>query len=225
MNRIPFMARVRSALGADATPARLRAVADRMAHPPRHPLPACAKVAPEHREAHFIRCLETQGAEVIPVTDLAALPLAVESCLNRTGSRPRLLLGNDARLAVLPWTMPPTRWRPGEPVRDGDAALTHALAAVAETGTLVLASSAASPASLAFLPGLHLVALARDTLVGSFEDAFARLKETAPHRLPRAVNLVSGPSRTGDIGGRIVRGAHGPRRLAVLLYGPPIRAP
>jgi L-lactate dehydrogenase complex protein LldG len=92
---------------------------------------------------------------------------------------------------------------------------------VAETGTLVLASSAANPASLAFLPEFHLVAVPRDGIVASFEDAFARLRARAgPDRFPRAVNLVSGPSRTGDIGGRIVKGAHGPRRLAVLVYGP-----
>ncbi len=37
--------------------------------------------------------------------------------------------------------------------------------------------------------------------------------------MPRTLNLVTGASRTGDIGGRIVMGAHGPRRLAVFLLG------
>jgi L-lactate dehydrogenase complex protein LldG len=37
--------------------------------------------------------------------------------------------------------------------------------------------------------------------------------------LPRSVNLVSGPSRTADIEQTIVRGAHGPRRLHVLILG------
>ena len=82
---------------------------------------------------------------------------------------------------------------------DGTAALTHAWGAVAETGTLVMTSSAASPASLAFLPELHIVAVARDSIVGSFEEAFGRLGAS---RMPRAVNLVSSPSRTSDIGGR-----------------------
>ena len=84
-----------------------------------------------------------------------------------------------------------------------------------------MASGGANPASLAFLPELHIVALAREDIVASFEDAFARLAAAYPDRLPRAVSLVSGASRTGDIGGKIVRGAHGPRRLAVILYGRP----
>ncbi len=37
------------------------------------------------------------------------------------------------------------------------------------------------------------------------------------HAMPRSLNFISGPSRTGDIGGRIVLGAHGPRRLAVIV--------
>ena len=37
--------------------------------------------------------------------------------------------------------------------------------------------------------------------------------------MPRTLNLVTGASRTGDIGGRIVMGAHGPRRVAVFLLG------
>jgi L-lactate dehydrogenase complex protein LldG len=73
---------------------------------------------------------------------------------------------------------------------------------------------------LAFLPELHIVALARADLAAAFEDAFARfVAAIAPGRFPRAVNLVSSPSRTSDIGGLSVRGAHGPRRLAVILYG------
>ena len=37
--------------------------------------------------------------------------------------------------------------------------------------------------------------------------------------LPRAINIVSGPSRTADVEQTIQLGAHGPRRLHVLLLG------
>ncbi len=114
----------------------------------------------------------------------------------------------------------PTHWSPDQTLGDGTAALTHARGAAAETGTLIMSSSAASPASLAFLPELHIVALARADIVASFEEAFARLgADVGPHRFPRAINLISSPSRTSDIGGRSVRGAHGPRRLSVVIYG------
>jgi L-lactate dehydrogenase complex protein LldG len=60
------------------------------------------------------------------------------------------------------------------------------------------------------------VVLQAATIVAAFEDAHALLLAGAG-ALPRTLNLVSGASRTGDIGGRIVMGAHGPRRLAVFL--------
>jgi L-lactate dehydrogenase complex protein LldG len=95
--------------------------------------------------------------------------------------------------------------------------LSRALAAVAETGTLLLASSADNPTTLAFLPETHLVVLGRATILGSFEEATALLRQTYGASLPRTVNFISGASRTGDIGGRIVHGAHGPRHLFVFI--------
>ena len=38
-------------------------------------------------------------------------------------------------------------------------------------------------------------------------------------KLPRAVNFISGPSRTGDIEQTIVLGAHGPCRVHLILVG------
>lgn len=226
MSRETILRRIRTVLGPKREPVRSRAVAARLAAPPRHPRPAFAELTGPERETRLIQCLETQGATVISIPDLAALPAAVATLLTSPqGERERhpLFIADDSRLSALPWPTgaAPRRWTPGETLGDGYATLTHAEAAVAETGTLVLASSPASPASLAFLPEVHLVALARDTIAASFESAFARLVAAAPGRLPRAINLVSGPSRTGDIGGRIVKGAHGPRRLIVIVYGPP----
>ncbi|HYD14939.1 MAG TPA: LUD domain-containing protein [Hyphomicrobium sp.] len=221
MSRDTIIARVKSALqsGGESASKRSNAVKARLSHQPRHPLPAFAALEGEERVAQFIRSLETQGAEVIAVPEFAILPVAVEQCLERVAPRPRFVIGNDERLITLAWPTTPELWRPDQMLGDGTAALTHAWGAVAETGTLVMSSSAASPASLAFLPELHIVALARGSIVGSFEEAFGRLGASSAGRLPRAVNLVSSPSRTSDIGGRSVRGAHGPRRLAVIIYG------
>jgi L-lactate dehydrogenase complex protein LldG len=89
---------------------------------------------------------------------------------------------------------------------------------VAETGTLVLASGPHNPVTLAFVPDTHLVVVRNETIVGGYEEACKLVEaELGPSVLPRTLNLISGPSRTGDIGGRIVMGAHGPRRLAVIL--------
>lgn len=237
MSRSTMIARVRAALSPErgAMAARAQAVAERLAHPPRHPRPAFARLAGDERTARFTVCLEGQGATVVQVAGREDIPVAIEKLLGCTpstggakdapsatcGGKLRFVIGDDERLAALPWpdTITPARWSPDQTLGDGTAALTHAWGAAAETGTLILTSGAASPASLAFLPELHIVALARADLAASFEDAFARLAAIAPERLPRAVNLVSSPSRTSDIGGLSVRGAHGPRRLAVILYG------
>ena len=57
-------------------------------------------------------------------------------------------------------------------------------------------------------------------VVGSYEEAFDRLRAIyGEGTLPRTVNLISGPSRTADIEQTIVRGAHGPKRLHVVILG------
>ncbi len=223
MNGGDFIARVRRALdpGAEAVQ-RARGVSERLANPPRYPRPAFACLNGREREARFISCLEASGTEVFEIDEISALPDAIETLLGRMVPQPRFWIADDPRLTSFSWRLAPAVWQSTEALGDGHAALTHATGGVAETGTMVMGSSAATPASLAFLPELHLVAVDRGTIAASFEDVFASLSAgAAKDRLPRAVNLISGPSRTGDIGGRIVKGAHGPRRLAVIIYGKP----
>jgi L-lactate dehydrogenase complex protein LldG len=73
---------------------------------------------------------------------------------------------------------------------------------------------------LNFLPECHTVLVAASDIVGSYEEAWDRIRAlSGDATLPRSVNLISGPSRTADIEQTIVRGAHGPRRLHVLILG------
>jgi L-lactate dehydrogenase complex protein LldG len=63
-----------------------------------------------------------------------------------------------------------------------------------------------------------MVLIRTSDIVGSYEEALNRLRGVYGERsLPRSINLISGPSRTADIEQTIVRGAHGPRRLFVLI--------
>ncbi|KAB2925073.1 MAG: lactate utilization protein C [Dechloromonas sp.] len=94
--------------------------------------------------------------------------------------------------------------------------ITGCFCAIAETGTLLLLSGAQTPASVSLLPETHIALVDERRIVGTMEDAFALLR--AEHgSLPRALNFVSGPSRTGDIEQTIVLGAHGPRRVHLIL--------
>jgi L-lactate dehydrogenase complex protein LldG len=68
------------------------------------------------------------------------------------------------------------------------------------------------------LPEQHVVVIEAAAILGSYEEAFDRLRAIYGNgQLPRSLNLISGPSRTADIEQTIVRGAHGPKRLLVVV--------
>ena len=90
--------------------------------------------------------------------------------------------------------------------------------AIAETGTLMLLSGPQTPASVSLLPETHIAVVPVGRIVATMEDAFALLR-AEQGALPRAVNFISGPSRTGDIEQTIVLGAHGPCRVHLILCG------
>lgn len=102
---------------------------------------------------------------------------------------------------------------------DADAVgITGCFCAVAETGTLVLLSGPTSPATVSLLPETHVALVDTARIVATMEDAFALLRAERGE-VPRAINFVSGPSRTGDIEQTIVLGAHGPCRVHLVLVG------
>jgi L-lactate dehydrogenase complex protein LldG len=102
------------------------------------------------------------------------------------------------------------------PARAVDAiGVTGVFCAIAETGTLVLASGPDTPASVSLLPETHIAVVPQAAVVRTMEDAWDRLR--AARALPRAVNLVSGPSRTADIEQTVTLGAHGPARLHIIV--------
>lgn len=94
--------------------------------------------------------------------------------------------------------------------------LAVAFCAIAETGSLVLLAGPDSPTTLNFLPDDFLCVLPENRIVPRMEDAWALLREERG-AMPRATNIVTGPSRTADVEQTIQLGAHGPRRLHVLL--------
>lgn len=96
--------------------------------------------------------------------------------------------------------------------------ITGCFCAVAETGTLLLLSGADTPATVSLLPETHVALVDTARIVATMEDAFALLRAERGE-VPRAINFISGPSRTGDIEQTIVLGAHGPCRVHIILLG------
>jgi L-lactate dehydrogenase complex protein LldG len=94
-----------------------------------------------------------------------------------------------------------------------DAALARADYAIAETGTLAYLASETAPASWHYRAGLEIAVVKADTIVPHLENVLGRVRATLPHTL----NLVTGPSRTGDIEQTLELGAHGPKGLVVLV--------
>ena len=222
MSRERILAAVREALSGNGKDrARHRSVAERLAQPPLHPSGAGAP--PEQQveiAARFKTNLQRLGANPIEVAREDEIPSAIANYLAALGLPLRMRRGSDGPLASLQWETAPALTvdtGPAEP--DDTVGLSHAVAGVAETGTLVLASGPDSPVTLALLPETHIVVLSADAIVYRYEEALAMVLTSCGGRLPRTVNLVTGASRTGDIGGKIVMGAHGPRRLAVVIYG------
>lgn len=94
--------------------------------------------------------------------------------------------------------------------------ITGCFCAIAETGTLMLCGAADKPASVSLLPETHIAIVPVSRIVAGMEEAFA-LARAELGLLPRAVNFISGPSRTGDIEQTIVLGAHGPYRVHLVI--------
>ncbi|MBT6273168.1 MAG: LUD domain-containing protein [Chromatiales bacterium] len=104
----------------------------------------------------------------------------------------------------------------GLPTAADPVSVTAAFAGVAETGTVVMLSSWQSPTTLNFLPATHIVVLKRSRILAHTEEVWSSLRREHPN-IPRAVNFITGPSRTGDVEQVLQLGAHGPKRLHVIL--------
>ena len=177
---------------------------------------------PEDLVAHFAQQALKMASTLDSVSTLTDVPAAVA----------RYLSGLSLRHQAVAWTtLQPLDWagagmtvefRP--PVREPQAdrehgdlvGITGCFCAIAETGSLMLLSGPESVASTALLPETHIAVVPQSRIVASLEDAYA-LMRAERGELPRATNVISGPSRTGDIEQTIVLGAHGPYRVHVIV--------
>ena len=217
--REQMFASIRIGLDTYDAPNRRAAVAERMKQPPAPLVPQRAQTAKAEQKALFKGFLEGQSATVIEVKSKAEVPAAIAGYLRGNNLPMRVRSGEDAYIRGLDWTSQPAlERREGRADGKDDVGLSRVTAAVAETGTLVLASGPDNPVTVTFLPENHIAIVEDSAVVGGFEGVWDTLRRRFGRGgMSRTVNFVSGPSRTADIGGQLVMGAHGPRRLCVIL--------
>jgi L-lactate dehydrogenase complex protein LldG len=88
---------------------------------------------------------------------------------------------------------------------------------VAQTGGILISTLSAGGRALSVLPPHHIVIAKRSQLVADLPAALALVAERYKQNWPSFIGFITGPSRTGDIERILVLGAHGPRKLTVLL--------
>jgi L-lactate dehydrogenase complex protein LldG len=218
--RAQILARIRSGLSVTSEDSARRARVDaRLKGQKPHLIPDRVAKPGTNLPALLRVFLEGQSATVVRVATSNEVPSAVADFLRASNLPQRVRVGKDSFLAKLDWSREPALDRQQGQAEAGDeVGLSHATVAVAETGTLVLASGEENPVTLNFLPETHIVVLTAKDIVGPYETAFDRVRAAYGRgTMPRTLNLISGPSRTGDIGGKLVMGAHGPRRMCVIV--------
>lgn len=184
------------------------------------PTPARGQVTGAERQALFVKMATAAAATIELVDDPETIPELVGQYLARHNLPSRLVLAADAMIANLPWAdYPMIAHRTGPATGQDHVALTAAFAGIAETGTLALLSGPETPTTLNFLPEHSLVLLQASAIRGTYEELWRDLRDATNDGAdwPRTVNLVTGPSRSADIEQKLLMGAHGPRKLHILL--------
>lgn len=219
--RDAILGRVRRSLGVSGEePARNATVDDRMRRAPAGIIPARAQLPEAERLALFIDRMEFNAATVARIDTVAELAGAVADYLRAQNLPATVRFGNDALIAGVDWGATAIEVKRGKAEGSDAVGLSHAMAGVAETGTLVLTSGPDNPTTINFLPDNHIVVLAAGDVVGDYETAWARIRARfGKGAMPRTVNWISGPSRSSDIQQTTFLGAHGPRRLHVIIIG------
>ena len=211
-SRDSILARIRARQGRPETPstAEREAVRAHIAAHPHSPRPS----SDWEPVARFRECALGLASTVDEVEALAAVPEAVARYL-KAASLP-LTAACWAEFAMLDWRAAGIEIIVREARETDLVGVTGAYCAIAETGTLVTVSGRDTPATVSLLPETHVAIVRRSRIVRGMEEAWQLLRDELG-QLPRAVNFISGPSRTADIEQTVTLGAHGPYRVHLVL--------
>lgn len=214
--RDTVLASIRRSLGVNGHEAPRRAAVDERLR--QHPVGIIPARGQQDRLVLFRRMMELASGSVDEVAGADDVPGAVASFLRSHNLPSAVRRGTDPRLDAMPWGRGTLEVKTGPSDGNDLAAVSHAFGAAAETGTLMLTSGADNPTTLNFLPDTHIVVVRAGDIAGDYETLWGRLREQyGAGTMPRTVNWITGPSRSADIEQTLILGAHGPRRLHVIV--------
>lgn len=191
------------------------ALENRIAAHPRGPRLSRIDIDESQLADLFVEYAEGADVSVDRVATVKDVPDKVADYLTNENLPANIRMAPDPLLDGIPWDKRPTLTiTRGKTDGTHEVGLTGAFAGVAETGTVIMHSGPEHPTTLNFLPDTHIVVVPKSRIVGSYEDALDMVRMG---EMPRTVNFITGPSRTGDIEQTIFMGAHGPRRMHIVL--------
>jgi L-lactate dehydrogenase complex protein LldG len=159
----------------------------------------CASVA--EASAHLASLAHENGWQQI-ATHQHPLALPLATTLAGTLARPLLVTDGGYAIADL---------------EHCDASITGCDALVAQTGSILVSAPSAGGRALSVLPPHHIVVARWSQMVPDLTTALRVARERYAPNWPSFLSFITGPSRTGDIERILVLGAHGPKKLSVLV--------
>ncbi|MEQ8305296.1 MAG: LUD domain-containing protein [Hoeflea sp.] len=214
------LAKLRRATGVSGDDSARRAtVASRLSDAPKGVIPDRANLPKDGKIELFCAMAAQFGATMTRVESYTDVPAEVSAYLRARNLPAEIRMGADKRLEKAKWSSEKNlEVRRGASDGGDLSGVSHALAGIAETGTLALFSGPDNPTTINFLPEHHIVVVKASDIKGDMESVWAMVRKAkGKGEMPRALNLVTGPSRSGDIEQTIILGAHGPRALHIVI--------
>ena len=205
-----ILGRIRNAQARQATGAHVETISSHLAQHPRGPLPP----SPDDLVSCFRDRAIKLSSDVLEANDRMEVPALLARYLDESKLPMRGVCWPS--LAGLPWSTAGLEMQSRPATNQDLVGVTGAFCAIAETGTLMMLSGAETPAAASLLPETHVAVLDPQRIVATMEDAWDLMRMECK-QLPRAVNFISGPSRTADIEQTVTLGAHGPYRVLLIL--------
>ncbi len=207
--RLPHQSRDREGAGKTSTPLDLQQWLPRVGQTPDEQIELFRQNA-RHLAAEFHICASLDAA-ILAIQSLAA---------NEGWKKIAFHHGELAGAAARSLALPAIETRDGyalDELESCDAGLTECECLVAQTGSVLISSIGSGGRALSVLPPHHIVLARRSQMVPDLTAAIESVRAKYNGQFPGFLSFITGPSRTGDIERILVLGAHGPKKLTILV--------